>query len=153
MSSGARGELSTWLEGDCGLSAELIATMKGWLAVGSGSLSLGAQAGSGASSGDVTTSVGSGNANLILTGSASSDLSAFIGGSAFGGLDTGLQGVLHGCAAGGAAGTFTIDVQASFASWLSSSSCPLESGLKGYAHSRALYFPISEIFGSTLAFQ
>lgn len=51
LSASAQAEISSWLSGDCGLSADLIATMKGWLSTGTGIAGSGSASGSGTISG------------------------------------------------------------------------------------------------------
>lgn len=66
-----------------------------------------------------------------LTASAQVSLGAFCSGSAGAALDVGILGSLKGCAEGSLASSMDAASAAALSAWLSDSSCPLSSELRG----------------------
>jgi hypothetical protein len=99
----------------------LKASIGGWLTAGGNATVGGSGSGSIGAGADLT---------VVLASGSISGLSAFIGGSAFGSLDVGVQAGLHACAAGGVAGSLSASIHASLSSWISGTSCPLDDDLK-----------------------
>ncbi|KFY50776.1 hypothetical protein V496_09163 [Pseudogymnoascus sp. VKM F-4515 (FW-2607)] len=127
ISAEALGNLKAWLiSRDCQIKGDLLAAIQDWCLTGS-EIEIGSDSGHGEERGSIHVQVG---ANVVLSDSDQQSLTKFCSGAVFNELDMHIQAGLTACAVGGVAGSLNSSIQVALSSFISGSSCPLNSGLK-----------------------